>query len=104
MKKLICWNCQGLLTIDSVSFRASCDHCFHDQHVCLNCKYHSPSKPNSCELLNTENVKEKDKRNFCEDFSLKVESNNEEKDFTKIKKLFGDDLQAKKTFEDLFKK
>ena len=104
MKKLSCWNCKKPLTIDSVSFRASCDHCFHDQHVCLNCKYYSPSKPNCCELLNTENVKEKDKRNFCEDFSLNDNSDNEEQSSTKIKKLFGDDLPTKKTFEDLFKK
>jgi len=103
MKKIICWNCKKPLTTNLISFRASCDHCFHDQHACLNCKYYSPSKPNSCELLSTENIKEKDKRNFCEDFSLKHQSDDKEKNFDKIKELFGDELPTKKTFEDLFK-
>ncbi len=103
MKELTCWHCKKKLTTKAVSFRTSCDHCFQDQHSCLNCKYYSPSKPNSCQLLTTENVKEKDRGNFCEDFSLKDHSEYMEKNFGKIKELFGDELPIKKTFEDLFK-
>lgn len=102
MQKLVCWHCKQKLSTDYVSFRTSCDHCFQDQHVCLNCKHYSPSKPNSCEILTTESVKEKDKLNFCEDFYLKDLSDSEEKNFDKVKKLFGDDLPTKKTFKDLF--
>jgi len=103
MKESTCWHCKKKLTTDAVSFRTSCDHCFQDQHVCLNCKYYSPPKSNSCQLLTAENVKEKDKRNFCEDFSIKDHSDNIEKKFCKAKKLFGEELPVKKTFEDLFK-
>jgi hypothetical protein len=101
LKKLTCWHCHSILPEEKISFRSYCEKCFQDLHICLNCKYYSPEKPNSCEILTVDPVKEKDKRNFCEDFIVKSKDD-KFTSFEKAKKLFGEDLPQKKSFDNLF--
>lgn len=89
---MICWKCGSSLFIEKINFRSTCEKCFSDQHVCLNCKYYSIGKPNDCEFPLTEHVSDREKYNFCEDFKVK-DKKSKKKQISKEdieKKLFGD--------------
>ena len=92
-----CWKC--LKAIDAgpkISFRATCPLCDTDLHVCKNCRYYSPGKPNDCAVPGTEYVRDREAANFCEDFSLKTPEGPASDPFKNAKKIFGDDLPKKK--------
>lgn len=48
----------------------TCVHCGMDLHCCLNCALHDPSAHNQCSSRTTEWVKDKEKRNFCDEFEF----------------------------------
>lgn len=48
----------------------SCGKCGADLHCCLNCSLHDASASNQCRSRTTEPVKDKDKRNFCDEFEM----------------------------------
>jgi hypothetical protein len=48
----------------------TCVKCGSDMHVCLNCRLHDPSANRECTSISTEPVKNKEKRNFCEEFMM----------------------------------
>jgi hypothetical protein len=48
----------------------TCARCGADLHCCLNCRLYDPSAHNQCRSRTTEPVKEKDKRNFCDEFEM----------------------------------
>ncbi len=93
-----CWKCQKAI-FDApslkIGFRAECPHCGADLHTCTNCKYYAPGKPNDCLIPGTEWIKDREARNFCEDFSIKAPSphGNEFRERSKdnFKSLFKDD-------------
>ena len=89
-----CFKCQ--VKIDTfgrkIGFREQCEKCGFDLHVCKNCEYYIPGKPNDCHIPGTEPVKDRERFNFCEDFSPRKTPFKEEK-----KNL--DDI-AKKLFKD----
>lgn len=89
----VCWKCGAPLPdfdFGKVSFRASCDHCHADLHVCRNCTHYQPGKPNDCLIPNTDPVSDREKSNLCESFKLlgKKEAGGASKDDIE-KKLFG---------------
>lgn len=51
-----------------LSFRAECDRCAADLHVCLACRHYDPGAENSCREVQAEYVADKARRNLCEDF------------------------------------
>ncbi len=66
-----CHGCQSGIAItagESVGFRAECEACGRDLHVCLNCAHHDPSAYNECREPNAERVTERDRANRCDDF------------------------------------
>jgi hypothetical protein len=48
----------------------TCSKCGADLHCCLNCSLYDPSASNQCRSRTTEAVRDKDKRNFCDEFEF----------------------------------
>jgi len=66
---MYCFKCKTKQNLDhKVVFRAVCETCGSDLHVCKNCKYYYPTKPNNCLIPNTDPISDAEKFNFCEDF------------------------------------
>ena len=55
-----------------IGFRAVCIHCDVDLHVCKNCRYYSPGKPNDCIVPGTESIQDRERSNLCEEFKPKT--------------------------------
>lgn len=105
---MFCWHCKKKIELPNkkVGFRAVCENCGFDLHVCKNCKYFSIGKPNDCSIPNVDFVKDKEKNNFCEDFKAKIELDEEKNSNIEDvnKKLFKDSTSfIKKDFNSLFK-
>ena len=80
---LSCYSCQKSLSFslgEKISFSEECDHCAADIHNCKMCKFYDLKSYNECKEPSAERIVEKEKRNFCEYFtlngSLQVESEN----------------------------
>ena len=66
---MYCYKCrQKQDTSIKIGFRAICPNCERDLHVCKNCRYYYPGKPNDCLIPGTEPVRDREAFNFCEDF------------------------------------
>jgi hypothetical protein len=88
-----CWKCNKTL-IDlprKINFRAECPHCGADVHVCKNCRYYAPGKPNDCAVPGTEFIKDREAMNFCEEFAIKTESEKKPPSKTNFNSLFKDE-------------
>ncbi|HTC22380.1 MAG TPA: hypothetical protein VK859_16115 [bacterium] len=48
----------------------TCASCGADLHACLNCGLYDPSASHQCSSRTTEYVKDKEKRNFCDEFEF----------------------------------
>ncbi len=59
-----------VLAAEKVARTEECAECRIDVRVCLNCKFHDTSSYNECGEPMAERVVDKDRRNFCEYFSL----------------------------------
>jgi len=97
-----CWKCHENVELieRKLSFRAICEKCGFDLHVCKNCRYFSPGKPNDCSMPNTEYVNDRERFNFCEDFVFSQDTYRKEKPSSHDvgKKLFGEDFHEEKKF------
>jgi len=91
MKK--CHKCGTAVTIEKVSRRDECEVCHSDLRVCLNCTLYDPSRANQCFEPQAEQVKEKDRSNYCDFFQFKEE-----------KKKASPRDEAERLWKDLFKK
>ncbi len=91
MKK--CHKCGAAIEIEKVSRRDECPVCRSDVKVCLNCAFYDPGRANQCYEPQVENVKEKDRSNYCDFFQFKQEGQ---------KKSGRED--AERLWQDLFKK
>lgn len=86
-----CWKCRKTIGDEpaKIGFRAECPLCGADLHVCMNCKFHAPAKPNECAIPGTDPVRDREKGNFCEEFRLKPWSEDSYSDaLKKAKRLF----------------
>lgn len=107
---MFCYKCKSKIDLieNKVGFRATCDICGADLHVCKNCKHYMIGKPNDCHVPNTEYVVDKEKNNFCEDFAPKDSLPNDPKIKKEdiAKKLFGNDPDEDppSSFNFLFKR
>ena len=57
---------------DFVPFRADCEGCSADLHVCLSCRFHDRYVDNECREDAADPVSVKDRRNLCEYFKPKL--------------------------------
>jgi hypothetical protein len=72
MKKGFCHHCSAVLEFEEKVFRNdTCPSCGSDVYCCLNCAEHDESAPNQCREPQVEKVSVKDRRNFCEYFTLR---------------------------------
>lgn len=58
----------ALDTSERVGFRATCEKCCADLHVCLNCRFHDPRASRACREPEADLVVEKDRSNRCDWF------------------------------------
>ena len=90
--------------IAKIGFHEICSICGVDLHVCKNCRHYAPGKPNECNVFDIEPVLDKEKFNFCEEFSVSTKppecSSSNIKEASK--KLGGNEIPQKKDFNSLF--
>jgi len=101
---MYCPKCKSKLS-EQISFRSTCENCEIDLHVCVNCKNYSIGKPNDCFVPNTEYVSDREKNNYCEDYSpLKAPTDDKKASKDEVsEKLFGEKEDTeKKSFDSLF--
>ena len=68
-----------------------CPKCMTDFHVCRNCQFFDSSAHHSCREPQAEHVKEKEQRNFCDEFRpipLKFNHDPQQANLTKLQSLF----------------
>jgi hypothetical protein len=70
MKGNFCPHCGASLSVTRISFREVCEKCGNDLHTCVCCVHYAPGKPNDCNEPNAEPVRDKERNNRCEWFSL----------------------------------
>ena len=58
-----------------IGLREECSHCGADAHVCKNCQFYDPNSYNECREPSADRVKEKDRANFCDYFTLNQDGN-----------------------------
>jgi hypothetical protein len=65
-----CFSCQASLEfVDRVGFRAECEKCGEDVHVCRNCTHYDPKAYNECRESSADMIREKNRSNYCDYFS-----------------------------------
>ncbi len=90
MKK--CHKCGSSVDIEKVSRRDECASCGSDLRVCLNCTFYDEGRANQCFEPQAEQVKEKDRANYCDYFQFREQG----------QKKSGKE-EADKLWKDLFK-
>ena len=88
-----CWKCgkQAIDPMTRVGFRAACPHCEMDLHVCKNCRYYAPGKPNDCAVPGTEYIRDREAANFCEEFRPKSYDPKSSDALKRARRLFGEE-------------
>ena len=68
-----CYSCGHELNEKMEVFRSTlCPNCEKDLKACLNCRFFSPGAHWDCRETIDEQVKDKDRANFCSFFSFKM--------------------------------
>lgn len=67
---LVCWKCgEALVDVPlPLSRRSECRACNAELHVCRLCEYYDPKVTGSCQEDRAEEVREKERANFCDYF------------------------------------
>jgi len=63
-----CWNCGIPLGPLAYGRADACPGCGKQTHVCRNCRFYAPGRPNECQEPAVERVIDKDRANFCDWF------------------------------------
>ncbi|MDX1488858.1 MAG: hypothetical protein R3268_11695 [Acidiferrobacterales bacterium] len=73
MAELVCWNCGDSLKTEPLplSRRAVCAACNAELHVCRLCQFYDPRVSEQCTEDRADQVREKDRANFCDYFKPK---------------------------------
>ena len=94
----ICHACKKELTVGrEVGRKDECPHCRADLVCCLNCRFYDRSASKQCREPIAEQVREKDKANYCDHFQFK------ETAAAGISMKDGE-TSSRKALDDLFKK
>jgi len=65
----ICALCNSAVNIDKYFTRKStCPKCGGDLHICMNCKFYSPTSHNRCLEPKAEFQRNRERANFCDYF------------------------------------
>ena len=69
---MICYSCGKETGFKEFVGRGDvCPHCRRDARVCKNCQFYDPKVYNECREPSAERVVEKEKSNFCDQFTMK---------------------------------
>ncbi len=60
-----CWNCGQSLGETDYFRESTCPECRKYTHVCKNCRFYAPGRPNSCLEPIADEVMDKERTNFC---------------------------------------
>ncbi len=84
---VFCFSCRKELTFaeSKIGLREECPHCRADVHVCKNCEFYEVSAYNECRESSADRVKEKERSNFCDYFSLKSGKGSSEDQTAKLR-------------------
>ena len=102
MEVISCPQCQNTHEFSlKLSFRAECESCAADLHVCLACNFYDPYADNQCREPIADPIAKKDRSNLCEYWKPKDPKGQEDTQAVdaakaKLAVLFGD---AKTTLE-----
>jgi hypothetical protein len=72
MKQFSCHHCDSKIEFSAhqkIGRRDSCSKCGRDLHVCKNCNFFDPSAHRECRENIPERISDKEKSNFCDNFS-----------------------------------
>jgi len=64
----VCWSCGAELAAVNYQREGECPQCRKQTHVCRNCRFYEPGRPNDCQEPIAEPVLNKDRANFCDYF------------------------------------
>ena len=64
----VCWACGEKLSSSQYQREGECPSCRKQTHVCRNCRFYEPGRPNDCQEPIAEPVRDKDRANFCDYF------------------------------------
>ncbi|MBP3607774.1 MAG: hypothetical protein J6J11_05605 [Treponema sp.] len=67
----MCWKCGNSIDVTEITRLSTCDECGSDLHSCKNCNFYSPGSHYDCHETIDELVVDKEKSNFCDNFSVK---------------------------------
>ena len=60
-----CWHCGQQLEENDYHRESTCPGCRKYTHVCKNCRFYAPGRPNSCLEPIADEVIDKERANFC---------------------------------------
>lgn len=86
-----CWHCGQALQERDYAREGACPGCGRPTHVCYNCRFHDPARPNACAEPVADPVSDKARANFCGYFEARAQSGRG-----------GDDQTLRQAAEDLF--
>ena len=64
----VCWSCGARLVANDYQREGECPQCRKQTHVCRNCRFYQPGRPNDCQEPVAEAVNDKQRANFCDYF------------------------------------
>lgn len=93
-----CQFCGAVVTLgEPIPRESSCETCRRDLRCCRQCRHYDPALNNSCRETEAELVEDKERRNFCEFFSINPAP------FRAATQDKGREAQARARLEGLFK-
>lgn len=66
----MCRKCGKPILKNEITRSSTCDNCGADLHSCVNCRFYAPGSHYDCHESVDELVKDKDRSNFCDSFSV----------------------------------
>lgn len=87
----VCWSCGARLTASHYQREGECPQCRKQTHVCRNCRFYQPGRPNDCQEPIAEPVSDKQRANFCDYFEPSCEAYHPAADEEKLRAA-ADDL------------
>ena len=67
----MCWKCKNPIEQTEIYRSATCPNCGADLHACLNCQFYAPGSHYDCHETVDEEVRDKERANFCDSFRVK---------------------------------
>ena len=67
----MCWKCKSPIGQTEIYRTSTCAVCGADLHACKNCEFYAPDSHYDCHETVDEEVRDKERANFCDSFKAK---------------------------------